>query len=111
MCPLRRSLLFSSHEYSMTSVLISVNVRSFFHGFVYAFGSSIVTRVGDVAGVGAAQRLDHVQRVAVRMADRVEPRVAVEADGVDDERVAVPPADRVAEPRRLDVLRMFAVDA
>src|SRR5215471_14922055 len=43
MCPLRRSLLFSSQEYSRISVLISVNVRSFFHGFVYAFGSSIVT--------------------------------------------------------------------
>src|ERR1043166_433896 len=55
----------------------------------------IVDRHGvrDVSRVGPLQRLNHVQRVAVRMADRVEARVAVEANRVDDERVAVPAAD------------------
>ena len=40
--PSHRLRLFSSHEYSRISVSISVNVRSFFYGLVYIFGSSTV---------------------------------------------------------------------
>src|SRR5262245_20610635 len=41
--------------------------------------------------------LYHVQLVGVRMAEVVEPRILVEADDVDDKRVALPAADRVSE--------------
>src|SRR6185436_10691937 len=50
-------------------------------------------RVRDVIGVRAAERLRQVQRVAVRMADGVEARPAVEAARLDDQRVAVPPPE------------------
>ena len=44
MCPSLKSLLFSSHEYSMISQSgRSVNTRVFFHAFVKILGSSTVT--------------------------------------------------------------------
>lgn len=44
MCPSVKSLLFSSHEYSMISQSgRSVKIRVFFHGFVKALGSSRVS--------------------------------------------------------------------
>src|ERR1051326_5539817 len=42
------------------------------------------------------------------MAFRVDPRLVVEADGVDDERVAFPLADRIAHERRVQIRRMTA---
>ena len=48
-----------------------------------------------------------MQLVAMRAADGVETRVPVESDRIDDERVAIPLGDRVAEPRRIDLLGML----
>src|SRR5438093_1479542 len=55
--------------------------------------------VRDVPEVRAREALNEVQLIAVRVADRVEPRLVVEVDLVDDERVAFPMAGRIAEPR------------
>ena len=57
--------------------------------------------------VRAAEALDHVQGVAVRMAGVIEPGLVVERDRVDDECVALVPSDRVAHPCRVRVLAMF----
>ena len=43
MRPSHSPLLFSSQEYSSSGVVMSRNVRSLVHGFVYVFGSSTVT--------------------------------------------------------------------
>src|SRR5437764_1230339 len=66
--------------------------------------------VRDVPEVRARETLNEVQLIAVRVADRVEPRLVVEVDRVDDERVAFPMADRIAEPRRDAVSVRTAVD-
>src|SRR5687768_1699022 len=61
------------------------------------------------AAVNATQALDGVQRVGVSVAGNLG--LLVVADGIDDERVAVPPSDRVPEPRRIRVdLMRFAVE-
>src|SRR6266508_3393993 len=39
----------------------------------------------------------------MRMAALIEPELVVESDRVDDERVAFPPPDRMAEPRGIEV--------
>src|SRR3984893_582563 len=64
-------------------------------------GLRIVDRehVVDVARVPALEALNGVQLIAVRVADRVDPGFAVEGGGVDHQRVALPMADRVSEPR------------
>jgi hypothetical protein len=51
-----------------------------------------------------------MELVAVRMADGIEPREAVEGDRIDDECVALPAAHGVTEPGRGEVvaLRMLA---
>ena len=56
-----------------------------------------------MAEVLARVALDHVQLVRRRLADLIEPSLAVEAAGVDDERVAFPMTRRVAEPSRVRV--------
>ena len=55
----------------------------------------------------ARERLVDVHVVAVEPAGPLDPALVVEADDVDDERVAFPLADRVAVPRR--VLRLDRV--
>ena len=37
--------------------------------------------------------LDDVELLGVRRSTSIEPELVVEADGVDDERVALPPSD------------------
>ena len=77
------------------------------NGFVYAFGSSMVTSISQRAEVRTAEALGHLQRVGVRAAVDVEPAgplVAEEVRRLDDQRVALPPAARVAEPPRLRVV-------
>src|SRR5213075_4433 len=54
--------------------------------------------VVDVTEIGPREPLNQVELFAVRMTDRVEAGLAVEIHRVDDERVAFPVADRVAEP-------------
>src|SRR5438477_2120770 len=51
------------------------------------------------------EALDHAQRFGARQPAHVEPRLSILADRLDDERVAVPLADRVALPRRLRIFR------
>src|SRR5688572_15763729 len=57
--------------------------------------------------LGPRPPLDGVQLLGVRRAAAIEPELVVEADGVDDERVAIPASDRVAEPCRRGSLRML----
>ena len=52
--------------------------------------------------------LDRVQLLGVRCAAAVEPELVVVADGVDDERVAFPAADRVPPPGRDQIVRVLA---
>ena len=61
-----------------------------------------------VPEVPAPEAFDHAQRVAVRMAHPIEPAPVVEANGVDDQRVARPRADRIAHPSRLRIRRQLA---
>src|SRR5262245_37563097 len=58
--------------------------------------------------VHAPEALDNVQRFAVRMTGIVQPRLFMNARRVDDEGVALPAADRIAEPRWLGILRQRA---
>ena len=104
MRPSHSERLFSSHEYSMQlgvgdgeRALVGPRLACSRPGRRWS-------RVGDVAGVGALERLHQVQLVAVWVALRVEPREAVEPDGVDDQRVAIPFRDRLTEPRRVRIL-------
>src|SRR5579884_2027736 len=55
------------------------------------------------AEVLARPALDRVQLLAVRVAPEIEPELVVEADRVDDQRVALVPADRVAVPRGIEI--------
>src|SRR5262245_6013447 len=64
----------------------------------------------DVAEIGPREALHEMELIAVRVADGVETRPAVEVDGVDDQRVAFPVADRIAEPRGDAVAVLTAVD-
>src|SRR5687768_909200 len=62
-------------------------------------------RVGHRRAVGddilrrPRQALDHLQRVAVEVAGAIEPGLVVQAYRLDDERLALPAAARVAHPR------------
>ena len=58
-----------------------------------------------MAKVDSAKPFRHAQCVAVRTSlQGIEPASVLEAVGFDDKRIAVPPADRVSEPRGLDDL-------
>jgi hypothetical protein len=48
--------------------------------------------------VGMSDAFNDMERIAVWTPQAIEPRPVVEADGVDDERVAFSTAGRVAEP-------------
>src|SRR5688572_4784606 len=73
-------------------------------------GARIVDRGldADVAVVSATETLHDPRRLAARMAEGVKPRTIVEATRVDDQRVALPRANRVSEPRRLGIDRMLS---
>src|SRR5262245_1915779 len=80
------------------------------HGERLRIGAGIGDRGHDLelAELGARIALDGLELLRVRMADEVEPEEVVEPDRLDDERVALPVADRVAVPRRLFVVGMPA---
>src|SRR2546426_5308795 len=50
------------------------------------------------------ETFDHTQRFRCRLAGLIQPRFSVEASGVDDERIAVPLACRITEPRGRSIL-------
>src|SRR5262245_12453974 len=52
----------------------------------------------DVVAIEWREALDQVQLLAVKISGAVEPRLVVEVDDVDDERVAFPSPARVAHP-------------
>src|ERR1041385_2096459 len=61
-----------------------------------------------MAEIEAAKPLDHMQRITVRVRlARIEPAAIAQADGVDDERIAIPAADRIPEPCRFRILRQW----
>src|SRR5205814_5084514 len=80
-------------------------------------GLGIGTRIiyGDlnvqVAEIAPMIALDHVELAGVGMPRHVEPEFVVESDGVYYQRVALPMADGVSVPQRLEVLGvLFAVE-
>src|SRR2546428_2935052 len=56
--------------------------------------------VGDVTEVGPREALDEMQLLAMRVANRIQASPAVEVDGVEHQRVALPLTDGAADPRR-----------
>src|SRR5581483_3749280 len=59
----------------------------------------------EVIGIEPLPALDHVHLIAVRMSIVIDPAQAIfEADGIDDQRVAVPASNSVAEVRSVDAL-------
>src|SRR5690606_36499833 len=71
-------------------------------------GTRVVDRdlVIDERGVDACEALDDVELLRMRQAASIHPEAFVEADAVDDEGAALPPADRVAVIAWLQVARM-----
>src|SRR5580692_6506206 len=61
----------------------------------------------ELATLNHAETLHDVQLLAVRSLKTVDERFAIEADGIDHERVPFVMADRLSEPRRLDARRML----
>src|SRR5690606_278732 len=55
----------------------------------------------EVPEVLPPEPLGHLHRLAAGVPAVVEPALVIEPERLDDEGVAVPAADRVAEPRRL----------
>src|SRR5262245_9620753 len=49
-----------------------------------------------------------MELLGVRMASEIEPELVVEADGVDHQRVAFPPTDRVTIPGGVRIFRVLA---
>ena len=78
------------------------------HGLVYALGSSIVTSMSMWPMFGRVKRSIDAQRFGPGQAAHVEPGLAVLPDGLDDQRVAFPVADRIAHPGRLRILAAAA---
>src|SRR5690348_8333678 len=55
---------------------------------------------------GTRVAFDRMELLSVRMPDEIEPEPVVEPDGVNDQRVLVPPASRVAVPGWIRIGRM-----
>ena len=94
----------TSFSFSQTFSMMSVSGRRTkgivtVHGFVYIFASSNVNSMSRCPKSRRRQRSVDLHRLAAWMATVVEPAFVVEAGDVDDEGVAVPFAERVAEPR------------
>jgi len=96
----QKLLLFSSQEYSMISQSVrSVKVRVLLQGFVKRLRIVDQDLIGDVTQVGTGKALDGVQLFAVRNGPMVSnSRPPVEVGRVDDQGVAFPFADGIAEP-------------
>src|SRR6516165_10910513 len=72
-------------------------------GFGIGFGIVDGDLKVHVAIVFAVEALDHAQRVGRRAAQLIQPRLAVETAGLDNQGVAVPSADGIAHPRRVQI--------
>ena len=59
-----------------------------------------------LAPIDHAKALHHMELLGMRRAEGIEDAPGVRSDGVDDQRVALVMADRLAEPRGLDVRRV-----
>src|ERR1700679_3503015 len=59
-----------------------------------------------MAKIGPADPLGNVQLLGGRQAGLVKPRLAVKANGIDHESIAVPTADRISKPERIWILAM-----
>src|SRR5687768_17510540 len=68
-------------------------------------GRQLITHPGQV---GSSDPFDRVQLFGMRRGAAIHPEALVEALGIDDQRVAFPPADRMAVVGRSEVLRMAA---
>ena len=101
-------LLFSHTQSSNSVSGISIPWNETVHGFIYAFGSSIVISTFMRPKSGPPEPLDDVQGVAVRVARIIEPGLLVIADRIDDQRIALPSADGVSEPGGLRIARQRA---
>src|SRR5262245_38172124 len=66
-------------------------------------------RLQRLAGVDELEPLDDVELLGMRRAPVVDGRLAVQSDGIDDERVAFIVADGFAVPGRLGIRRVLAV--
>src|ERR1700733_8842218 len=64
----------------------------------------------EIVEVFSLEALNHVQLIAMRMADAIEPGFFVEANRVDDKSIPIPMTDRIAHIRQTDVIaiRMLA---
>src|SRR6058998_190653 len=73
-------------------------------------GTRIIKReiVDERSIVDPGPSFDRVEFLRVRGAAAVEPELVVIANGVDDERVALPRPNRVAPPSRKKIVRMLA---
>src|SRR5207248_1755436 len=58
----------------------------------------------EMAGIGAAKALDHVQIGAVGMAHTIEPTAVPESRTVHNQRIALPPAGGITHPSRFRIL-------
>src|SRR5262249_8311137 len=63
----------------------------------------------EVANIGAPKPLDHVQMGAVRMAHAIEPAAIPESVTVHNQHIALPPADGIAHPSGVWILREWTV--
>src|SRR5436309_15975754 len=64
--------------------------------------------VNECSVVNPGPSFDRVEFPGVRGAATIEPELVVIANGVDDERVALPRPNRVAPPSRKKIVRMLA---
>src|SRR5579871_943600 len=85
-------------------------MQSFFHGPRLRVRFRVVDGNLDVhmAEVATPESFGYMQLFRRRMAGFVEPGLAVEADGIDNQRIPIPFADRRSEPVGLGVLRKRA---
>src|SRR6202521_4380474 len=58
--------------------------------------------------VDAPVALDEAHLVAVRIAEMIDPRSVVVADGLHDEGISLPSANRISIPSRIGILRKRA---
>src|SRR5262249_4239664 len=78
------------------------------HGFLYAFGSSIVAFNSRWPKINTSKSLGDMERFGCRMRhSSIEPCFIVEAGGFDDERVTVPLSCRITQPARIRVASDF----
>src|SRR5690606_21625096 len=64
-------------------------------------------RVLDRGAVEEPPALDDVELIAVIVPGTIEPGSSVEADAVDDQRVAFPRSARISHPQVVEVVRML----